>query len=208
MNHIPFFLLMSAVFFCCTYFYRRPSRMMASFCYRMTRVDTARMLYSYTLLLTVIFMHYFYFLAFGIDNGMMISSIIMFSLFNLSLSERVIATLAHDILLMWGMTILTLGLAFVDHCLPLAITFAFILCAASFYPSKQILQLDEEYLSEYYRTACSANDYKDIVDCYFSDSKNNTVGNIKTGFLDNLRRIANYIKSRWSLATGRKVTLA
>lgn len=208
MNTIPFFLLMSAVFFTAIFFYRRPCRLMAKFCYRMTTDEVARKLYCYVMLLTVIFLHFCYHNAFGNDWGLMVSGLVMIALFNLSVGERIIATLAHDILIMWSLVVLTLGIAFCNHMMPMALCLSVLICFATFYPSRHILEMDRKYLSEFYYSATTANDYQSIVDCYFSNGDNGRMNSDFNSFSSNVRRIVDYIKSRWSLATGRKVTLA
>lgn len=148
--------------------FRMPHKKMARFCYYMTCSGVFRKFYFLIFLLGVIYMHFIYYNSHRGEYGVMISSLLMISLFSRKISEYIHRMLADNNYRMWLFAILTMCIAFIPQMFTFAVTMAMLLVGASFYPSWNIRTMSKSRVMRIYNQAVLANDYRYFIHLYFS----------------------------------------
>lgn len=167
MMYFIYFAMIAICLFAPVCLYRRRSRLVAKFCLFMACSDNCIKFYCYIILLHLIGIHSLTFNIKPLEYGLMVSSILMFVMFNVRWTRRFLELLASDIKKLYVLMILTLLVSFVPHLLTLGITMAFIIVGACFFPSEKVTEKDKQMLVRDYNIACRRNDFREFIDAYF-----------------------------------------
>lgn len=167
MMYFIYFAMIAICLFAPVYLYRRRSRLVAKFCLFMACSDNCIKFYCYIILLQVIGIHSLTYNIKPLEYGLMVSSILMFIMFNVKWTRKFLELLASDIRKLYGLMIVTLLVSFVPHLLTLGITMAFIIAGVCFYPSEEVTKRERQIMVRDYNIACRRNDFREFIDTYF-----------------------------------------
>ena len=151
--------------------YRNTSPRMAKFHLAMIGKETARKLYVHILLMLLLAFHYVYICGHFGEYGVLLSTILAVSLFSFKWADKWLHRIRHSRKNFMFTAFVVLATMAVPHLYTTAVTLAFVLLAAAFYPSKQALAkwTDEKTRKHWYVcTQSLVNDYYSIItqDCH------------------------------------------
>lgn len=167
MTYFIYFAMIAICLIAPVCLYRRRSRLVAKFCLFMACSDNFIKLYCYIILLQVIGIHSLIYNIKPLEYGLMVSSILMFIMFNVKWTRRILELLASDIKKLYVFMIFTLLVSFVPHLLTLGITLAFIIAGVCFYSSEEVTKKERQIMIRDYNIACRRNDFREFIDTYF-----------------------------------------
>ncbi len=119
--------------------YKRGNRFMTRFYMAMLRSSAARKLYLQTLLIVLLLFHYVYVSGHFGEFGVLFSTILCGALFSHKRAERWLHLMKAHRQLYFRMAVLSMAMVAIPHLYTMAVTVAFLLLAATFYPSASIL---------------------------------------------------------------------
>ena len=119
--------------------YECGNRFMTRFYTAMLRSSAARKLYLQTLLIVLLLFHYVYVSGHFGEFGVLFSTILCGVLFSHKRAERWLRLLKAHRQLYFRMAVLSMAMVSIPHLYTMAVTVAFLLLAATFYPSASIL---------------------------------------------------------------------
>ena len=119
--------------------YKRGNRFMTRFYMAMLRSSAARELYLQTLLIVLLLFHYVYVSGHFGEFGVLFSTILCGALFSHKRAERWLHLMKAHRQLYFRMAVLSMAMVAIPHLYTMAVTVAFLLLAAAFYPSASIL---------------------------------------------------------------------
>lgn len=132
-------LIISTLFLVPMCLYKRRNRFMTRFCFRMTALAAARKLYRLALLIILLLYHYVCMCAQPCEVGILGSTLLFALFFGFADVDKWLHRL-HDERKTGAVAGLSAVMfAFTPHLLTLAVSVAFVLLAAIFYPSRWIL---------------------------------------------------------------------
>lgn len=105
----------------------------------MLRSLAARKLYLQTLLIVLLLFHYVYVSGHFGEFGVLFSTILCGVLFSHKRAERWLRLLKAHLQLYFRMTVFSMAMVTIPHLYTMAVTIAFLLLAAAFYPSASML---------------------------------------------------------------------
>lgn len=133
--------------------YRSGHRLMARFRLGMTASANARKLYGQLLLIILLVFHYIYAGGHRGDFGILISTILCTLLFSGKRMEKWLGYLREHRKTFVVTSLSALAFASLPHLYTLSVTLAFLLLAASFYPSRKVLSgWEDEETRNHWRT--------------------------------------------------------
>lgn len=112
---------------------------MTRFYTAMLRSSAARKLYLQTLLIVLLLFHYVYVSGHFGEFGVLFSTILSGVLFSHKRAERWLRLLKAHRQLYFRMAVFSMSMVAIPHLYTMAVTIAFLLLAAAFYPSASIL---------------------------------------------------------------------
>ena len=115
--------------------YRSERPFMAKFYLAMLRSENARKCYANILLVFLLLFHYVYVCGHPSDYGALLSTIFVAVLWSKKRTMRWLSQLHEERQLFFGLSILTMAIVALPHLYTLAMSLAFLLLAAAFYPS-------------------------------------------------------------------------
>ena len=115
--------------------YRSERPFMAKFYLAMLRSENARKCYANILLVLLLLFHYVYVCGHPGDYGALLSTIFVAVLWSKKRTMRWLSQLHEERQLFFGLSLLTMAIVAVPHLYTLAMSLAFLLLAAAFYPS-------------------------------------------------------------------------
>ena len=119
--------------------YKCSTHFMTRFYTAMLRSSAARKLYLQTLLIVLLLFHYIYVSGHFGEFGVLFSTILCGVLFSHKRAERWLRLLKAHRLLYFRMAVFSMAMVAIPHLYTMAVTIAFLLLAAAFYPSALIL---------------------------------------------------------------------
>ena len=119
--------------------YKRGNRFMTQFYMAMLRSSAARKLYLQTMLIVLLLFHYVYVSGHFGELGVLFSTILCGVLFSHKRAERWLRLLKAHQQLYFRMAVFSMAMVAIPHLYTMAVTVAFLLLAAAFYPSASIL---------------------------------------------------------------------
>lgn len=144
------FLPLSVVLMMSLYKSRR--RFMTRFYEAMARNGKARKLYVQLLLVLLLLFHYAYANGHPGEFGIVLSTVICAAMFSAKRTEKWLHWLSNRSKRYVALALVALVVSFVPHLYTVAVTIAFILLAALFYPSEEALTEREEEKEKFDRT--------------------------------------------------------
>lgn len=143
--------------------YKCRYRFMAKFYVAMLRSGSARRLYAQTLLIVLLLFHYVYVCGHFGDFGSVLSTILCGAMFSNRRTERWLQMLKAHRQLYFRIAVFAMLIVAIPHLYTMAVTLAFILLAAVFYPSASALyEWNCKDKQDIWRT-----DIHKLADCYF-----------------------------------------
>ncbi len=144
---------------------------MTKFYLAMIGKETARELYVHILLMSLLVFHYVYICGHFGEHGVLLSTILAVSLFSFKWADKRLHWIRHSRKNFMITAFVALAMMAVPHLYTTAVTLAFVLLAAAFYPSRQALAkwTDEKTRKHWYVCNQSlVNDYFSIItqDCH------------------------------------------
>jgi hypothetical protein len=115
--------------------YKSERSFMAKFYLAMLRSENARKCYANILIVLLLLFHYVYVCGHSGDYGALLSTIFVAILWSKKRTMRWLSQLHEERQLFVGLSILTMAIVAVPHLYTLAMSLAFLLLAAAFYPS-------------------------------------------------------------------------
>lgn len=183
MMYFIYFAMIATCLFAPVFLYRRRSRLVAKFCLLMACSDNCVRFYCYIILLQVIGIHSVTYNIKPLEYGLMVSSVLMFVMFNVRWTKRFFELFAADIRKLYGLVIVALLVSFIPHMLTLGITLSFIIVGICFYPSEEVSQMEKQIIVRDYNIACRRNDFCEFIDTYFLWKKKRTAKQPKMGIM-------------------------
>jgi len=183
MMYFIYFAMIAICLFTPVFLYRRRSRLVAKFCLFMACSDNCIRFYCYIILLQVIGIHSLTYNIKPMEYGLMVSSVLMFVMFNVRWTRWLLELFASDIRKLYGLMILTLLVSFVPHLLTLGITLAFMIVGICFYPSEEVSQKEKQIMVRDYNIACRRNDFREFIDTYFLWKRKRSAEQPKIGII-------------------------
>ncbi len=122
-----------------TVLYKCGNHFMARFYMAMLRSSAARKLYLQTLLIVLLLFHYIYVSGHFGEFGVLFSTILCGTLFSHKRAERWLRLLKAHRQLYFRMAVFSMAMVAIPHLYTMAVTIAYLLLAAAFYPSASIL---------------------------------------------------------------------
>lgn len=119
--------------------YKSRRRFMANFYDAMTRSTKARKLYVQVLLILVLLFHYVYTSGHAGEFGIVLSTIVCAVMFSFKRVDRWLRSLLDRPRTFVRLALAALVIGFVPHLYTMAVTIAYLLLAALFYPSVQVM---------------------------------------------------------------------
>lgn len=119
--------------------YKRTGKVMTRFYWRMAASESARKFYVQVLVIALLLFHYAYVGNHLGEFGAVVSSVVCLLLFSYKRADRWLHTLHEERRTFYWVAVITIALGFVPHCYTVAITIAFLLLAAMFYPSYRVM---------------------------------------------------------------------
>ena len=119
--------------------YKSRHRFMANFYDAMTRSTKARKLYVQVLLILLLLFHYVYTSGHASEFGVVISTIVCAVMFSFKRVDRWLRSLLDRPRTFVWLALAALVIGFVPHLYTMAVTITYLLLAALFYPSVQVL---------------------------------------------------------------------
>ena len=145
------------------FFYKKRTRRMAKFYTNMAYNPYFRRFYAMILLFMVLVTHFTFFSISPMEYGLMVSTIVIIYIFSAKRCVSLLRGVRNSRAVMVGLFTLILALVFTPHMYTLAVSLAFILMAALFYPSARIER--DSYNHHVYPTWDSMMD--DLIHNYF-----------------------------------------
>lgn len=119
--------------------YKSRCRFMANFYDAMTRSAKARKLYVQVLLILLLLFHYIYTNGHAGEFGVVLSTIVCAAMFSFKRVDRWLRCLLDRPRAFGRLALATLVIGFVPHLYTMAVTAAYLLLAALFYPSARVM---------------------------------------------------------------------
>lgn len=135
---LPLFIVLA------TALYKSRHRFMTRFYYAMARNGKARKFYVQSLLVLLLLFHYAYANGHPGEFGIVLSTVICVAMFSAKRTEKWLCWLSDRSKRYVALALVALVVSFVPHLHTVAVTIAFILLAALFYPSAEALTEREE----------------------------------------------------------------
>ena len=130
--------------------YRSERSFMAKFYLAMLRSENARKCYANILLVLLLLFHYVYVCGHPGDYGTLLSTIFVAVLWSKKRTIRWLSQLHEERQLFLGLSLLTMAIVALPHLYTLAMSLAFLLLAAAFYPSLRGMAEWRNYQSRMY----------------------------------------------------------
>lgn len=118
--------------------YKSDKPYMARFYERMLAREKMRKLYAQIVLIVLLLFHYIYSTQHIGDFGIVVSTILCATLFSFKRSDRWLTAIREQRRKYLLLALLSVATAFTPHLYTMGVTLAFLLLAASFYPSTQL----------------------------------------------------------------------
>jgi hypothetical protein len=121
-------------------FYKKNSRLMQKFCLRMVFVEKFRKLYTLGLLMALIMAHYGAHVIMPNEPDVLVSSVLCLIFFNFRCTDRILRFIQSHPKSFYALGLLSLLLLYTPHLFSFSFLVGYVLLAAAFYPSKEIMK--------------------------------------------------------------------